>query len=214
LVFRTTAAWGQRLAEEHRWRGLAVLGVDGSTLRVTDTPENDAHFGRAGTSRGEAAAAYPQLRLVTLMVLRSHLLLDMAFGPYRNGELSLARHLWPQLPERSLLIVDREFATYENFQTLSDPAHQRYWLTRAKQARKASLHPIQQLGPTDALINCTCRATASRPSLPETLTVRAIQYRRKGSERRPAHLAARSRGLPRRRNHRALPRTLVTRTRL
>jgi hypothetical protein len=71
-LFHTTAAhWASASAEEHRWRGLAVLGVDGSTLRVPDSPENDAHFGRAGTSRGDAGAAYPQLRLVTLMVLRS-----------------------------------------------------------------------------------------------------------------------------------------------
>jgi hypothetical protein len=183
-LFRTTAAhWASASADEHRWRGLAVLGVDGSTLRVPDTPENDAYFGRAGTSRGEAAAAYPQLRLVTLMVLRSHLLWDAAFGPYRNGELSLARHLWPRLPQRSLLIVDREFATYENFQTLSDPAHQRYWLTRARQAHSSALlHPVQQLGPGDALVTLhPGRATRKlRPSLPETLTVRAIQYQRKG----------------------------------
>jgi len=183
-LFRTTAAtWASASAEEHRWRGLAILGVDGSTLRVPDTPENDAHFGRAGTSRGEAAAAYPQLRLVTLMVLRSHLLWDAAFGPYRNGELSLARHLWPRLPERSLLIVDREFATYENFQTLSDPTHQRHWLTRAKQGqRMACLHPIRELAPGDTLVHMrpSTSTRKAQPNLPETLTVRAIHYQRKG----------------------------------
>src|SRR2546425_6488418 len=41
-LFRSASA----SAEEHRWRGLAVFGVDGTTLRVPDTPENDAHFGR------------------------------------------------------------------------------------------------------------------------------------------------------------------------
>ena len=132
LFHATAAVWATASAEEHRWRGLAVLGVDGSTLRVPDTPENDAYFGRAGTSRGDAGAAYPQLRLVTLMVLRSHVLLDAAFGPYRNSERSLAQYRWPQLPEGSLVIVDRGFAIYEHFHRLADPAHQRYWLTRAK----------------------------------------------------------------------------------
>ncbi len=92
-LFHTTAAlWASASADEHRWGALAVLGVDGSTLRVPDSPENDASFGRAGTSRGEAAAAYPQLRLVTLMVLRSHLLLDAAFGPYSHSE-----QRWPNV---------------------------------------------------------------------------------------------------------------------
>jgi hypothetical protein len=183
-LFHTTAAhWASASAEEHRWRGLAVLGVDGSTLRVPDSPENDAHFGRAGTSRGDAGAAYPQLRLVTLMVLRSHLLLDAAFGPYSHSEQSLAQHLWPQLPESSLVIVDRGFATYDNFQTLSDPTHQRYWLTRAKQGqRMAPLRVIQHLGPGDALVELRpSQATRKlHPTLPETLTVRAIQYQRQG----------------------------------
>ena len=183
-LFHSTAAhWASASAHEHRWRGLAVLGVDGSTLRVPDSLENDAHFGRAGTSRGDAGAAYPQLRLVTLMVLRSHLLLDMAFAPYRTGELSLAREPWPRLPQQSLLIMDREFATYENFQDLSDPAHQRYWLTRAKKGhRTATLHPLQELAPGDALVELRPSAATRKlhPSLPEFLTVRAIHYQRKG----------------------------------
>jgi len=183
-LFHTTAnAWATTSADQHRWRGLAVLGVDGSTLRVPDSPENDAHFGRPGTSRGDAAAGYPHLRLVTLMVLRSHLLLDAVFGPYRNSELSLAAHLWPRLPERSLVIVDRGFATYEIFDTLGDPERQRYWLTRAKQGhRTAQLHPIEELGAGDALVELRPSASTRKlhPSLPETLTVRAIRYQRKG----------------------------------
>ncbi|MGH8577765.1 MAG: IS4 family transposase [Gammaproteobacteria bacterium] len=183
LFHATAAHWASASAEAHRWRGLAVLGVDGSTLRVPDSPENDAHFGRAGTSRGDAGAAYPQLRLVTLMLLRSRLLLDAAFGPYSHSEQSLAQRLWPQLPESSLTIMDRGFANYENFHRLADPAHQRYWLTRAKQGqRMATLHPIQELGPGDTLVQLRpSRSTRKlHPSLPESLTVRAIQYQRKG----------------------------------
>lgn len=183
LFHSTAKLWASASADEHRWRGLALLGVDGSTLRVPDTPENDTYFGRPGTSRGGAGAAYPQLRLVTLMVLRSHLLLDAAFGPYRKGELTLAQALWPRLPERSLLIMDREFANYENFQTLSDPAHQRYWLTRLKQGRRMmQLHHLQELRPGDTLVELRPSASTRKlhPSLPETFTVRAIQYQRKG----------------------------------
>jgi len=183
-LFHTSAAhWASASAQEHRWRGLAVLGVDGSTLRVPDSPENDAHFGRAGTSRGDAGAAYPQLRLVTLMVLRSHLLLDAAFGPYSHSEQSLAHHLWSHLPESSLVIVDRGFANYENFHRLADPAHQRYWLTRAKEGqRMTSPRVIQELGPGDSLVELRpSRMTRTlHPSVPETLTVRAIRYQRKG----------------------------------
>ncbi len=183
-LFHTSAAfWAGTSAEQHRWRGLAVLGIDGSTLRVPDTLENDAHFGRAVTSRGDAASAYPQLRLVTLLVLRSHLLWDIAFGAYHDDELTLAQKLWPRLPERSLVIMDKKFANYEQFHRLADPAHQRYWLTRAKEGKRMpSLHLIQELGPADRLVELRPSPGTRKlhPSIPETLTVRAIDYQRKG----------------------------------
>lgn len=183
LFHATAKVWATASADEHRWRGLAVLGLDGTTLRVPDSPENDQHFGRPGTSRGDAAAGYPQLRLVTLMVLRSHLLLDLAFGPYRNGELTLARQLWPHLPERALVIVDKEFSNYEIFQTLGDPGHQRYWLTPAKQGKHTiQLHHLRQLGSGDSLVELRPSDATRKlqPSLPESIRARAIRYQRKG----------------------------------
>lgn len=180
-LFRETATvWATASADEHRWRGLAVFGVDGTTLRVPDTPENDAHFGRPGTSRGGAAAGYPQLRLVALMVLRSHLLAAGAFGPYGDSELALAASLWSQLPDRSLTIVDREFCTYEIFHRLAEPARDRHWLTRAK--KTLSWDVVEQLGPGDALVELrpSRQTRAVHPALPEVWRVRAVRYQRRG----------------------------------
>lgn len=183
LFERTAERWATASADEHRWRGLAVFGVDGTTLRVPDSPENDAAFGRPGTSRGGAAAGYPQLRLVALMVLRSHLLAALALGPYRDGELTLAEHLWSKLPDRSLIIVDREFATYDLFQRLADPRRARHWLTRAKKGQTApKLKPVQRLGPKDAIVELrpSPYLRHRNPALPETLRMRAIRYQKRG----------------------------------
>jgi hypothetical protein len=180
LFGATADAWATASAAEHRWRGLAVFGVDGTTLRVPDTPENDAHFGRPGTSRGGAAAGYPQLRLVALMVLRSHLLAAVAFWPYGDSEPVLAESLWSQLPDRSLTIVDREFCTYEVFHRLADPARGRHWLTRAKKA--LSWDVVAPLGPDDALVELrpSRQTRAAHPPLPERWRVRAVRYQRRG----------------------------------
>lgn len=89
MLFATTAdAWGHTSADHHRWRGLAVYGVDGSTLRVADSEENDLAFGRPKSGRGRAA--YPQARIVALMVLRSHLLAGLSLGRCDDGEVTLA----------------------------------------------------------------------------------------------------------------------------
>src|SRR5437870_12008164 len=42
LFAQTAAVWGPAAADAERWRGLAIYGVDGTTLRVPDTPENEA----------------------------------------------------------------------------------------------------------------------------------------------------------------------------
>ena len=46
-LFVTTAdTWAHRSARQHAWRGLAIYGVDGSSLRVADSDESDAHRGQ------------------------------------------------------------------------------------------------------------------------------------------------------------------------
>jgi hypothetical protein len=36
--------WVHQRARTHSWRGLALYGVDGTTLRVSDSPTNAAHL--------------------------------------------------------------------------------------------------------------------------------------------------------------------------
>ena len=75
-------------------------GGDGTTFRVPDTDDNRKVFGLPGSGRGQAG--YPQVRLVALMALRSHIISAAAFGPCKgkkSGELSLAKRLWSQLPD-------------------------------------------------------------------------------------------------------------------
>ena len=53
LFSRSADEWGHASAARERWRGLALYGVDGTTVRVPDTVENSGHFGYAsGGHRG------------------------------------------------------------------------------------------------------------------------------------------------------------------
>ena len=93
----TAEHWGRRAAEEHRWRGLSLFGIDGSCLRVDDSDENDAAFGRPGSGRD--GSGYPQVRVTCLMALRSHVLASMKVGAYDEGEQTLAKEIWPEGPD-------------------------------------------------------------------------------------------------------------------
>src|SRR5262249_61341734 len=72
LFMQTATPWAHAAAAADRWRGLAVYGLDGTTLRVADTPENVAHFGRPPSRPGEGAG-YPQPRLLTPLAVRARL---------------------------------------------------------------------------------------------------------------------------------------------
>ncbi len=182
LFAQTAAVWSTAAADTTRWRGLAVYGLDGTTLRVADTRENVAHFGRPGSRSGEGAG-YPQLRLVALSVLRQHLVAAAALGPYRTSELTLAATLWAAVPDHALVILDRGFCSYALFHALADPARQRHWLVRAKTGRTAlKVQVVQRLGPGDHVLDLTPShgtRTAHR-TLPATLRVRAVRVHHRG----------------------------------
>ena len=178
LFGQTAALWAGTSADEDRWRGLSVYGVDGSMLRIADTPENEAAFGRPASSRGRAG--YPQLRLVALMVLRSHLLAGLAMGPCTVSEQKLAESLWETLPASSLTLVDRGFISYLTFHRIHTQGPDRHWLTRAKSNLK--MHVVKRLGPNDHLVELPIHRSLRRahPEMPETLLVRAVRYHRRG----------------------------------
>jgi len=46
LFTESARHWVDAVVDTGRWRGLAVFGLDGSTLRVADSPDNVAFFGR------------------------------------------------------------------------------------------------------------------------------------------------------------------------
>jgi hypothetical protein len=169
--------WAHASAERHRWRGLALYALDGTSLRVPDTAENRAHFGSA---KGRTESGYPMTRVVALMAVRSHLLAAARLGPYTRGEHSYANELWPELPDGSLTIVDRNFLVAGVLIPLFRAGRERHWLIRAK--TNTSWRVVKRLGPQDELVELKVshQAREADPTLPETWVARAIHYQRKG----------------------------------
>lgn len=180
LFERTATAWAHASANRHRWRGLALYGADGTTLRAADSPTNREYFGAhsAGSKRGDSA--YPLVRVVALMALRSHLLAAAIFGPYRTAETDYAGDLWESLPDNSLTIVDRGFLGAPTLVPLAAAGTERHWLTRAKSTTR--WREIRRLGRGDTLVELEVSRDArkSNPSLPPTFQARAIHYQRPG----------------------------------
>jgi len=180
LFERTAAAWAHASASRHRWRGLSVYGMDGSTLRVADTPENRRHFG-GQPGRASTESGYPMARIVVLMALRSHVLAAARFGPYGGScELEHAMDLRASIPQNSLTIVDRGFFAVRMLLGIQAGDANRHWLTRAK--ANTAWRVVERFGKGDELVemDVSPHSRAQDRSLPRTWTMRAIRYRRPG----------------------------------
>jgi Insertion element 4 transposase N-terminal/Transposase DDE domain len=178
LFERTTQEWALTSARDLAWRDLAVFGIDATTVRVPDSPENREEFGGQRGRHGDYGG-YPQLRVATLMALRSHELAGVCFGPY-GGERPLAKKLFDKLPERSLVVVDRGFAYPSDMIPIEQMGGERHWLTRARKDQRWKV--AERLGAGDAICEMTLsRSTrTARPGLPAVWRFRTIEYKRKG----------------------------------
>ena len=176
---RSAHQWGHAAARRHAWRGLAVYGVDGTTIRVPDSPDNRATFG-GQTGRLETHSGYPQVRMVTLMALRTHLLAGARIGGYATAESTLAEDIWAEVPDAALCIVDRGFFTAKTLTDLAASGSTRHWLTRTR--KRTELRTIKRLGRNDELVEIVLSDQTHRanPDVPRTWIARAVRYQRPG----------------------------------
>jgi hypothetical protein len=101
-VARPIATRSTEGAWYRRWR---LVTIDGTLLDVADTPKNARAFHRPGVSFG--SAAYPQLRVVSLLENGTHVLFGAALGGYQTGEMTLAKKVVQRLPSDALCLADR-----------------------------------------------------------------------------------------------------------
>ena len=108
------------------WRLMAIDGFDWDT---PDTEENAAEFGCAGS--GVNRSAFPKARVVTISECASHAVVAAAIGPMSSGEQTLARNLYPDLEPDWLLISDRNFYGYHDWNTARAGGAQLLWRVSA-----------------------------------------------------------------------------------
>lgn len=164
------------------YKGLALFGVDGSSVRVADSDANFEHFGKPGGRAGPSDAGYPQVRAACLLDLRNRLLRDASFGVWAEGEQTLAERLWQSVPDDSLTILDRGFVNYETFTGLVGSGRNRHLMVRMRANMKFEV--LGELDDGSALAKLKpCRAARSaNPDLPSELLGRVIAYQHPGGQ--------------------------------
>ena len=113
-VFEGVAAPVATSATRGAWlRGRRLVAIDGFDVDVPDSDENAPEFGHA--SGGQGQSGYPKARVVALSECGTHAFLAAEIAPYRVGEKTLARRLYPRLHGDEILTADRNFYSFEDW---------------------------------------------------------------------------------------------------
>ena len=176
------AAWLQKAARPHFWHDRRVLLLDGSTVSMPDTPDNQAFFGQPSAQK--PGCGFPVARLCTLFCLASGALVAAMIGPLVQSELSLWRSMLELLRIGDIVVADRYFSSFADLAMLT---------MRGVDAvvRLNRKRPFRRFGRRDYLT--VWRRPKARPAwiseeafqaLPEVLRVRIIRYRITGPGKR------------------------------
>lgn len=173
-LFNVTAQhWQDEPAQESHFQHLRLFAMDGTSLRLADSPENRAHFGSSSFPDG-GTGSHPLVRMVTLNALSTQMVVAARFGPYGIGELTHAKLMLTDIPDQSLTIFDRGFLAAELLHTLGQTGQARHFLVPAKSNTKWK---IVDGTDADALVEMKVSPDARKlnPELPATWRARAIR---------------------------------------
>jgi len=134
------------------WKGQHVYLVDGTTVSLPDTPENQQAFPQPPAQK--PGLGFPLIRLVVLLSLATAALQGLAFGPYQGkeaGEPALLRALLGQIPPGSIILADRYYCSYFLIALLQ--AHGVEVVFRLHQRRGVDFRRGRRLGPDDHLVS-------------------------------------------------------------
>lgn len=181
LIFRLLRETGKRLHDgtppPWQWKGRKVVLADGSTVSMSDTPENQAAYPQPESQK--PGLGFPLARLVVLISLAVGGVLDVAIETYQGketGEHALLRQILDALDAGDVLIADRYYCSYFLIAVLQLMGVDMVFQNHA--SRKVDFRKGQRLGKRDHVV---AWSKPARPdwmdqetyaAMPATLTVR------------------------------------------
>ena len=175
LVEKSEAAW--------QWLGRIVKVVDGATITMADTPENQQQYPQPRTQA--PGVGFPMARIVVVFSLAIGVVMDAAIGPYRGkrtGENNLFRGLLGCFLPGEIALADSYYASFWDFALLLERKVD--LVARAHHKRKIDFRSRRKRGPDDQVV--TYLKPSQRPAwmdpsvyerLPDSIQVRHVRYR-------------------------------------
>lgn len=163
LVRRSGRELESQAPPEWFWQGRPVRVVDGTTITMPDTPENQAEYPQAKTQA--PGCGLPIARVLVVFSLAVGTVLEAAMGPYQGkqtGENSLFRTLHETLSPGDVVLADRYFSGWFDVALLQTRGVD--VVVHKHQLRPTDFRTGKRLGAGDHLVRLT------RPPRPEWLS--------------------------------------------
>ena len=180
LTTDSAATAEAKLPEEWLWQGRHVKLVDGFTVSMPDTPENQFEYPQPPAQ--QPGIGFPLARCVILLSLATAMAADLEIGPYsgkETGETALLRKLLGRLESGDILLADCYYCSYFMICLLQELGVD--FVVRLHQCRATDFRRGERLGTGDHVV------TWIRPPqpkwmddetyarMPESIAVREVQ---------------------------------------
>ena len=153
------------------YRGLRLVAIDGTTLDVPDTAENENRFGRPGSGRGEGGGAFPQVRLVGVGECGTHAIFAAAMGSFATAEKALAEQVLLALVPGMLALADRGFLGFGLWRQAAATGADLLWRASASFAL-----PVLEVLPDGSYLSRLVPGHHGPLRKADPVTVRVVEY--------------------------------------
>ena len=152
--------------------------VDGSSLSMPDTPQNQKRFPQP--KRQKPGCGFPVMRVAALFSMNTGAILRAAWDSLHVHERTLFHRLWDELKKGDILVADRGFCGFADFYLLLQRGVD--CIMRNHQRRTKGVRLLKKLGKGDLLVawrkSPICPDWLSRETwkkMPDEMTIRQIR---------------------------------------
>lgn len=186
LAIETGKKLEQESCKSWLWKGHHIKLIDGSTLSMPDSAENQAVWPQH--NKQAEGVGFPLMRIVGMLSLATGACLGLSYGPYAgegSGEHPLCRQLLPVVEPNDIILADGYYSSYFLLaQLLQRKAHM---ITRLHGGRKYDFRRGTRLGEGDHIVELIkppkpkWMDDETYEGIPNTLKLREMKSGHKGS---------------------------------
>ena len=168
-----------KVTQEHLWCGRNVKVIDGSTVSMPDTVENQKEYPQPNTQK--EGCGFPIAKIGVIFSLVTGAATAVCIDIMNTHDIKLARKLYSFLKPNDVLLGDRAFCAYADMVTITKLGCDAVF--RKHQSRTTTMRKGKIVGDCDKVVTWykpkRCPQGLSKDefdALPYTITVREIYY--------------------------------------